>query len=151
MSVLFRPAVAGDRAALIELMRRASLAIEADRAHLLAHPEAVDLPAEQIADGRVLVAEQDGVLVGFSALFEAQDGSCELDGLFVEPRRQRQGLGRRLLDAAEAMARREGADAIRVIANDAALDFYQACGFEVVGQAETQFATAPLMRKVLAP
>ncbi len=50
-----------EHAALLALMTRASLANPADREALLAHPDAIELPPRQIAEGRVYVAERDGV------------------------------------------------------------------------------------------
>jgi hypothetical protein len=41
---------------------------EEDRESLLAHPDAIELPLEQITDGRTVVAERDGELLGFSVV-----------------------------------------------------------------------------------
>ena len=53
-----RTARSDERAALIELQRRASLALDEHREQLEANPDAIDLPAEQLALGQVQVAEQ---------------------------------------------------------------------------------------------
>jgi hypothetical protein len=58
---------------------------EEDRAALLAHPDAIDLPAEQISGGRIVVIELAGKVVGFAAVLPREDGNVDLDGLFVEP------------------------------------------------------------------
>jgi len=50
-----------------------------------------------IAAGGVFVLEQDGNIVGFSAILRRDDGDTELDALFVEPAIQRQGIGRKLV------------------------------------------------------
>jgi GNAT superfamily N-acetyltransferase len=146
-----RLAQAADREALIALMWRASLTSDIDRPHLLAHPEAVDLPLGHIESGRVIVAETDNTIAGFACLLPCADGACELDGMFVEPDRWRSGVGRRLLDIASDVARREGARAIHVVANQAALAFYHACGFQDRGIAQTRFGPAQTLRKPLAP
>ncbi len=115
------------------------------RAQLAAHPDAIELTAEQIAAGLVRVAEQNGVVVGFSVLLPPAAGACELDGLFVEPRRMRSGIGSRLVDDAERVARENGATRIDVVANPQAVAFYEQVGFTTVGEATTRFGPAPRM------
>jgi len=115
------------------------------RAQLAAHPDAIELTAEQIAAGLVRVAEQNGAVVGFSVLLPPAAGACELDGLFVEPRRMRSGIGSRLVDDAERVARENGATRIDVVANPQAVAFYEQVGFTTVGEATTRFGPAPRM------
>ncbi|MHB1204210.1 MAG: GNAT family N-acetyltransferase [Rhodospirillaceae bacterium] len=148
--VIIRLARAEERQALEDLQRRSSLAFERYRAALLAHPDAIVLPLEQIEAGRVQVAEREGMLLGFSVVLPAVDDGAELDGLFVDPAVWRQGIGRRLLRAAERLAGSEGAKAISVIANQDALEFYAACSFTQVGETQTRFGPAPRLRKPLA-
>jgi len=57
---VIRLAVVSEKRDLEELQRRASLTNTGDRDALLAHPDAVELPPEQIAAGSVFVAERDG-------------------------------------------------------------------------------------------
>jgi GNAT superfamily N-acetyltransferase len=78
------------------------------------------------------------------------DNDAELDGLFVEPSAWRHGTGRALVEAACARARSEGARLLHVIAGREAAAFYQACGFELLGEARTRFGTALAMRRMLA-
>ena len=134
-----------ERDALEELQRRASAHEPMYRAQLAAHPDAIELPAEQIAAGLVRVAEQNGVVVGFAVLLEPSGTACELDGLFVEPDRMRTGVGRRLIDDAKLIARERGAKRIEVVANPQAIAFYDAVGFRATGQAQTRFGPAPRM------
>jgi GNAT superfamily N-acetyltransferase len=145
----YRLALPAERSALEELQRRASLIWEEDREALLAHPDAIELPLEQITDGRTVVAESVGTLLGFAVVLRRDDGDAELDGLFVEPTQWRQGIGRALVEQAERIAARDGAANLWVIANTRALDFYGACGFVTVGEAQTRFRPAPRMRKAL--
>ena len=44
---------------------------EEDRDALLAHPDAIELPLEQITDGRTIVAESVGELLGFAVVLPA--------------------------------------------------------------------------------
>jgi ribosomal protein S18 acetylase RimI-like enzyme len=134
-----------ERAALEDLQRRSSMHEPMYRKQLADHPDAIELPEEQITAGLVRIAEQDGVVLGFSVLLEAVGGSCELDGLFVEPASMRSGVGRRLVDDAKQIARERGATHIEVVANPQALAFYTRVGFSVVGEATTRFGSAPRM------
>jgi GNAT superfamily N-acetyltransferase len=136
--VAIRLARPEERDSLEALQWRASLANESDRPHLEANPDAIDLPAEQIANGQVLVAERDGHVVGFSAVL-----GSELDGLFVEPDLWRSGIGAALVEASRRLA---GSVGLTVIANPAALEFYQRCGFALEGETQTRFGQGLLMR-----
>lgn len=149
MLVAITPALASERNALEALQRRASLMNEHDRAALLAHPDAIDLPVEQIEGGRVMVARRDGAIVGFSVVLRRPDHDAELDGLFVEPSAWRGGIGRSLVAAACRLALSEGAAALHVIGNRHAAGFYQACGFALLGEQETRFGTGLAMRRTL--
>ena len=145
-----RPAHASERRALERLQHRSSMHQPMYRAQLAANPDAIELPAEQIATGLVRVAEQDGVVVGFAVLLERSGDACELDGLFVEPDRMRAGVGRRLVEDAKRIARERGATRIDVVANPQAVAFYDAVGFTPAGEAQTRFGPAPRMSLPIA-
>jgi GNAT superfamily N-acetyltransferase len=145
----YRLALPAERSALEELQRRASLMWEEDREALLANPDAIELPLEQITDGRTVVAESADGLLGFAVVLRREDGDAELDGLFVDPPHWRKGIGRMLVEQAERIAARDGAANLWVIANTRALDFYGACGFVTVGEAQTRFRPAPRMRRAI--
>ena len=139
-----------ERMMLEDLQRRASLMSEAYREQLLAHPDAIELPPEQMEDGRVFVAERQKVILGFCIVLTRSDGDAELDGLFVEPDVWKQGVGRMLVAHAAGIAASSGSRWLRVIANPEAMDFYVACGFELSGEEETRFGKALAMRKTAA-
>jgi GNAT superfamily N-acetyltransferase len=147
MPLQLRPARADERAALEGLQLRASIAHPDYREMILANPEVIVLPDEQIAAGQVVVAEDEDGLRGFAVVLPREDGQAELDGLFVEPDGWRGGVGRRLVGWAETYAASFGASRLCVIANPTALDFYRAVGFVQTGVAETQFDSAPVMEK----
>jgi len=142
-----RLALPSEKLNLEQLQMRASLANEGDRGALLAHPEAIQLPVEQIAGGRVFVSEYEGAIVGFAAIEPRADGESELDGLFVEPRMQRRGIAKSLIEHCAEIVRKQGSTAIHVVGNPHATEFYSACGFEVIGTTETRFGPGILMRK----
>lgn len=67
-------------------------------------------------------------------------------GMAVVPAKQRRGIGRRCLEAAQAIARAWPADAIRLDAYDAGAEagrFYARCGYTEVGRAI--YREAPLI------
>jgi GNAT superfamily N-acetyltransferase len=143
---MIRPAIPADRQALEALQLRASLGNEGDRETLLRHPDAIDLPLEQIIAGAVFVLEQNGAVAGFSAIMAREDGDTELDALFVEPGIQRQGVGRRLVEHCAEVARSKGSTTLHVIGNPHAQQFYLACGFHIIGSFDTRFGPGLLMR-----
>ena len=91
---MIRPGVLADLAAVRDVYRRASLSNAGDRANLLAHPEHLILRPEGLNEGRTLVAEQDGSVVGFATWADA-DGVTELEDLFVDPDWTRRGIAPR--------------------------------------------------------
>jgi GNAT superfamily N-acetyltransferase len=147
--VLIRPAVSSEQRELEQLQWRASLANPGDRDALLAHPDAIQIPVEQINNGRVFVAECEGTMAGFAALDPRADGDIELDGMFVDPHMQRRGIGRALIEHCAEFARSQGCLALHVVGNSHAKDFYNECGFKVTGTSQTRFGPGLLMRKTL--
>ena len=145
----FRLALGPERASLEALQMRASLNNPGDRAALLANPDAVALPHQQIDAGQVVVAELDGRIVGFASVLPRADGDGELDGLFVEPDKWRNGIGAALVAECIAMARAQGSAIIHVIGNPHAAAFYSACGFEQSGTHPTRFGVGLLFRRNL--
>jgi ribosomal protein S18 acetylase RimI-like enzyme len=144
-----RRAVISEQKELEALQLRASLTNAGDRDAILAHPDAIELPLNQIAAGAVFVFERNGVIVGFAALLPRPDGDVELDGLFVDPGARRGGVGRSLVNHCVQIVRAQRSAALCVIGNPHAYDFYIACGFNVVGTTETRFGSGLLMRKTV--
>jgi GNAT superfamily N-acetyltransferase len=140
-----RPALVEEWALLEDLQRRASLERSPYRDELIANPDAIALPFEQIERGEVAVAELDGRIAGFAVVVEA-DGKAELDGLFVEPELWGQGVGSALVADAVHLARRRGLT-LTVVANPEARQFYEKCGFTVEGETGTRFGPALLMSR----
>ena len=147
--ITIRPATPTEQKALEALQLRASLTNAGDRDALLANPDAIEIPLEQIAGGRVFVSETGGATIGFSAIEPRADGETELDALFVEPTIRRHGVGRLLVEYCAEVARKQGSKALHVTGNPHAENFYLACGFEQIGTIETRFGPGLQMRKAL--
>jgi len=147
--VVIRPALQTERSSLEALQWRASLANTGDRDALLANPDAIVLPVEPIADGHVLVAERDGVIVGFGAVLPRPDGNAELDALFVEPSLWKRGVGRLLVERCADLARSRRSRILHVVGNPHAEGFYGACGFRTTGAVETRFGAGLAMQREL--
>jgi GNAT superfamily N-acetyltransferase len=107
-----------------------------------------DSVARGIRSSKVVNAREGGVLVGTLRLsttkpwaidasyFAASKRPLYLLDMAVMPGRQRQGIGRQLLRAAEDVARAWDGDAIRLDAYDSpagAGGFYSSCGYRDVG------------------
>ena len=134
---------------LESLQRRASRSNPGDRNAILANPDAIALPMEQIAAGCVFVAEVDGGVAGFAAVAPRPDDGAELDALFVEPHLWKRGIGRLLVDHVAEVARTRAATFLHVIGNPHAEGFYLACGFRVTGTVDTRFGVGLAMRRPL--
>src|SRR6476659_21549 len=96
--ITIRTAAMAEQKALEALQLRASLTNDGDREAVLANPDAIRIPLEQLAAGRIFVAELNGETLGFSAIEPRVDGQIELDALFVEPKIRRQGVGRLMVE-----------------------------------------------------
>ena len=147
--ITVRVAIPVEQKVLEALQWRASLNNPGDRSALLANPDAIELPLQQIEAGGVFVAEVSGAIKGFAAILPRHDGDSELDALFVEPESWRQGIGRTLVEHCCLAAKASGASAIHVVGNPHAEDFYGACGFKTLGTEQTRFGVGLLMRRDL--
>ena len=148
-TLAIRLARVDEQTALESLQRRASLNNPGDREALLANPDAIAVPIEQLAAGCVFVAERAGVVAGFAAVLPRPDGGAELDALFVEPYLWKQGIGRRLVEHVADVARGRSATFLHVIGNPHAERFYLSCGFHMTGTVDTQFGPGFSMQRPL--
>ena len=144
-----RVAAPADLDAIRRVYRRASLSNAGEREMLLAHPEVLVFDGGAVAEGRTRVAVAgDGTVAGFATILVA-GGVAELEDLFVDPDRMRQGIATRLVEDALAEARDRGADRVEVTGNEHAMAFYASAGFVQVGVAETRFGPARRLRRAV--
>jgi len=100
----------------------------------LAEDSSVQLDS-YIGAGEVLVVRSNEDVVGHVQLTEGQaPGELEIKSIAVAPAHQRRGVGRRLVEAALAVARERGCVSVRVATAAADVDnlrFYQQLGFRL--------------------
>ncbi len=138
-----RDARPAERAALQALQARAAAVWEEDRAVLEAHPDAIVVPADAIAERRLRVAVDDeDRLLGFSLVLPVVVGERELDGLFVEPDAMGRGVGRLLVTDVVQRAQADGADRLFVVSGRGARGFYERLGFRLLDAVPTRFGPA---------
>ncbi len=90
-----------------------------------------------LMDGEVWVAEDDGAPAGFCVLA----GENALAMLFVDPARQRRGVGRALIAKAHALKGPLIVEVNEQVTGN--VTFYQKCGFAVTGRSDTDAAGNP--------
>jgi N-acetylglutamate synthase-like GNAT family acetyltransferase len=114
-TITIRDAARSEKGELEALQLRASLTNAGDRAALLAHPDAIDIPLEQLTAGDVFVLEFHDRIAGFAAVQPRADHEMELDALFVEPELMRHGVGRLLVEHCAQIAWNRAFRALYVI------------------------------------
>lgn len=113
--------------------------------------ELLTVRADQIRDGCVVVAERDGVILGFYQL-GGEPPDAELMDLFIEPNAIGTGLGRRLWEHAVRSARERGFRSLQLESDPHAEQFYLRMGAERTGEREVAPQhVLPLMSMSLMP
>jgi GNAT superfamily N-acetyltransferase len=134
---LIRTGTADDLPVLREVFRRSALSNEGDREWIESHQDEWGLDETNVLAGMTRVAVLDGEIAGFATLV-----GSELEDLFVDPERMRQGIATALvLDVAATVPR------IDLTANPHALAFYESVGFVEDGVADTPGGPAIRMHR----
>ncbi len=94
--------------------------------------------AALLASREFLVAEQEGEVLGFGVLDFSES---LINATYVSPRAVRRGVGRRLLEAMEAIAREHGATRLRLSSTLNAVPFYQSLGYQHQGAGTNRLPT----------
>lgn len=96
--------------------------------------------------GYAVVAERDGAVVGTAML----DGEGFVTLCYLVPEARYEGIGKGMLGALEAEARKRGQKHIELGSTKTAYRFYQRNGYADTGRVESAFGlTAVIMRKAI--
>jgi len=108
--------------------------------------------SEVIRDREVTVAEHGGEIVGLLVVGEAEEGFA-LENVAVDPDHQGRGLGRALIERAEAVARDAGVDSIYLYTHEQMtenLELYERNGYREYDRRQWPGFALVFMRKPLA-
>jgi N-acetylglutamate synthase-like GNAT family acetyltransferase len=147
MPFLIRDAEITDMGGLQGIFRRASQSNENDRGLLREHPEWLVLSDQGVLEGRTRVTvDEDGTVTGF-ATYLISDDVAELEDLFVDPPRMRQGIAVALVLDISSRLHQIGFENLEVTANPHAMAFYEYLGFVADQIVDTQGYPAPRMSR----
>ena len=128
MNLTIRGATAEDAPALTALMH-ASSAYAGEYARIL---EGYAVTPEQLGRDLVMLAEQEGRLLGFYSLITGDDP--ELDLMFVIDEEQGTGLGRTLFEHMKTEAAARGITTVTIVSHPPSTGFYERMGAVRVGE-----------------
>ena len=114
----------------------------------------LDVASLRAPDIRFFVARKDAVPIGCGALRLDEDGYGEIKRMFVAPAARGLGIGKRLLVAIEAEARRLGLHTLRLetgIYQTEALGLYAAVGYREIRPFGEYAAEGPYSRFLAKP
>jgi len=100
------------------------------------HNHLLDIGSLQAPGAAFYVARLDGRVAGFGAVVAQPGGWAEIKRMYVDPAQRGRGIGRVVLAALEAHARRAGITTLRLetgIRQPAALTLYRSAGFRPRG------------------
>ena len=123
-----RNAKPGEAASLTALCVRSKAHWGYDAAFMEKSAAALAVSEDDIAAGHVLVAvDEAGRAVGMASVLPEGETS-DLDSMFVDPPAIGSGAGRVLFDVVAALARRQGARRMTILADPNAAAFYERMG-----------------------
>jgi ribosomal protein S18 acetylase RimI-like enzyme len=147
--MLIRRAQPADEAAIATIVERA-YRVYVERIGMRPGPMDDDY-SDRVGRGLVEVAEIDGAVVGLIVLIEADDVLL-VENVAVDPDRQGEGIGRRLLDHAEERAREAGIDTLTLYTHEKMAEnqeLYARLGYEETERRREQGFSRVFMRKRL--
>jgi GNAT superfamily N-acetyltransferase len=128
MRAQVRSAKLDEAASLTALCVRSKAHWGYDAAFMKLSAAALAVSEDDIAAGRVLVAVDDADRAIGMACVLTEGDTADLDALFIDPPAIGSGAGRALFDAAVALARRQGARRMTILADPNAAAFYERLG-----------------------
>ncbi len=94
----------------------------------IGRPYRADHPDEHSPDNHRFVLLSDGQVVG-AVRIDIRPDTAWLRLVTIEPSRQGQGLGRKLVALAEEFARTRGTNSIHLVAAETSVPFWKRCGY----------------------
>lgn len=140
--VTIRRAVPEDAARLSEIARLAKAQWGYPVKWLAAWTRELTIEPEYIESQRVFAAEEAGEMVGFCAIEDRGD-HWALEHLWIDPLRQRRGIGQALLRRVLDEVRDVRPGRITVVVDPNAADFYLRCGARPAGAVLAPMPGAP--------
>jgi GNAT superfamily N-acetyltransferase len=129
MTFLIRDAESTEMDDLQGVFRRASLSNVNDRELLQENPQWLLLSELGVLERRMRVAvDGDGTITGFATCL-ISNGRSELEDLFVDPPRMREGIATALVLDISFRLHEIGFETLEVTANPHAMAFYERMGF----------------------
>ncbi len=128
-----------------------------DAEFMAACHDELTVSAADLADPQQIwrLAEVNGRIAGyFGVIPYEEDGSCEIEALFVEPDDIGSGLGRILFDALVELATSSGYRRLVIQSDPYALGFYEAMGAVKIGELASDSIPGrrlPLLEMELSP
>lgn len=136
---------------------RASYSLSPEQIEAVVHEEFSDDRLEERSrsdDDVVVVAEDDGQIVGFATGTITETGDGEIDWLFVAPEARGQEVGTNLFERTRDALEERGAETVRaaVLAeNEEGEQFFEQFGWEEGGSRETTIADADFATHLYGP
>jgi N-acetylglutamate synthase-like GNAT family acetyltransferase len=100
---------------------------------------------EPISQHFMAVDDQTGEVVGAVKLIEKEPGVGQFSQMAVLPTRQRQGIGRIMMDKIQAVAREQGYKTLGIMTHLNTTGFYEKYGYTVRGIPTHLFGTTQLV------
>ncbi len=150
--VTIRLAQAGEAEALTELSLKSKGSNGYDDAFMAACREELTVTDQRLAEGEYWVAESGGLRGCACLLAEPDSRSGEVHAFFIDPDWQRRGVGRLIWQKLLERAKEEGLAELHLDADPAAVPFYEAMGFKIVGESPSGSIpgrSLPLMKRSL--
>jgi len=108
------------------------------RYEVLRKPLGLEYTTEQLAaeyDNHHLAAyANNGLLLGYLNLTPSGEGKIKMRQVAVDPRQQGKGVGKKMVEASEVLARKLGFKTMVLNARETAVPFYEKMGYHKVGE-----------------
>ncbi len=134
--IRLRPAEIDDVDTLTDVSIRAKQSNGYDDAFMAACRDELTVTVAHLCQGEYWVAFEDDLIIGCASLCPDKDQrSGEVHSFFIDPDHQGRGVGRMIWAKLLERAHAYGMTEVRLDADPNAAPFYEAMGFEVVGDA----------------